>query len=33
VPANNQSSQNVLVESYPEKISEVSVIDTENKDF
>jgi len=33
VPANNQPSQNVLVESYPEKISEVSVIDTENKDF
>ena len=33
VPANNQSSQNVLVENYPEKISEVSVIDTENKDF
>ena len=33
VPANNQSSQNVLVESYPEKISEVSVIDKENKDF
>ena len=33
VPANNQSSQNVLVESYPEKISEASVIDTENKDF
>ena len=33
VPANNQSSQNVIVESYPEKISEVSVIDTENKDF
>ena len=33
VPANNQSSQNVLVESYPEKISEVFVIDTENKDF
>ena len=33
VPVNNQSSQNVLVESYPEKISEVSVIDTENKDF
>ena len=33
VPANNQSSQNVLVESYPEKISEVSVIDTENKVF
>ena len=33
MPANNQSSQNVLVESYPEKISEVSVIDTENKDF
>ena len=33
VPANNQSSQNVLVESYPEKISEVSVIDTENKDL
>ena len=33
VPANNQSSQNVLVESYPEKISKVSVIDTENKDF
>ena len=33
VPANNQSSQNVLVESYPEKISEVSVINTENKDF
>ena len=33
MPANNQSSQNVLVESYPEKISEVSVIDTENKVF
>ena len=33
MPANNQSSQNVLVESYPEKINEVSVIDTENKDF
>ena len=33
VPANNQSSQNVLVERYPEKISEVSVIDKENKDF
>ena len=33
MPANNQSSQNVLVESYPEKISEVFVIDTENKDF
>ena len=33
VPANNQPSQNVLVESYPEKISEVSVIDKENKDF